>query len=128
MSIELRKYIKQATQHPLAPFHVIVRADSAATARALLEQALEDLGIKLPKAAEAKEEAKPPAKVIRNPKHCSLVKTLSATPGKRYYYVECDANPDGWLAPVGLVDSDTDVRECYECKKFKPKEGVRGGA
>jgi hypothetical protein len=122
MSIELRKYIKQATQHPLAPFHVIVRADSAATARALMEQALEDLGVKLPKPSKA-EEAKPPAKVIKNPKHCALAKDIIKTKTGNYYFVRCQEYDEaGMLIPAGLIDSDVDVRECYECKAFKAKE------
>jgi predicted hydrocarbon binding protein len=119
MSIELRKYIKQSTQHPLAPFHIIVRADSAATARALLEQALEDLGIKL---AKPKEEAKPAVKVIKNPNHCALVKDLVLTKGKNYYFVRCSEEENGMLIPAGLLQNDVDVKECFECKSFKPKE------
>jgi hypothetical protein len=119
MSIELRKYIKQATQHPLAPFTIVVRGESTAALVSKLELVLQDLGIK--ELAKPKEEAKP-TKVIKNPNHCALVKDLVLTKGKNYYFVRCSEEENGMLIPAGLLQNDVDVKECFECKQFKPKE------
>jgi hypothetical protein len=124
MSIELRKYVPSGA-HYLAPFTLVVKGESAATLISKLELVLQDLGIKLSKSAEAKEEAKPPVKVIRNPNHCALVKDLVLTKGKNYYFVRCSEEENGMLIPAGLLQNDVDVKECFECKAFKPKEGAK---
>jgi hypothetical protein len=122
MSIELRKYVPKDA-HYLAPFTIVVKGESTASLVSKLELVLQDLGIKLSKSAEAKEEAKPAVKVIKNPNHCALVKDLVLTKGKNYYFVRCQEYDEaGMLIPAGLIDNDVDVKECFECKQFKPKE------
>jgi hypothetical protein len=122
MSIELRKYIGTASKHPLAPFTIVVRGESTAALVSKLELVLQDMGIKLPKPSEAKAEAKPEVKIIRNPKHCANVRTMNLTKGKTHFYVQCEDSPDGMLVPAGLIYNDVDFKDCYECKKFKPTQ------
>jgi len=116
MSIELRKYVPKG-DHPLAPFWLHVAASDVKAALAELEVALSDIK----ELAKPKEEAKP-VKVIKNPNHCALVKDLVLTKGKNYYFVRCSEEENGMLIPAGLLQNDVDVKECFECKAFKPKE------
>jgi ssDNA-binding Zn-finger/Zn-ribbon topoisomerase 1 len=118
MTIEVRKYVPKDA-HPLAPFWLHVAAPDVKAALAELEVALSDIK----ELSKPKEEAKPAVKVIKNPNHCALVKDLVLTKGKNYYFVRCSEYDEaGMLIPAGLLQNDVDVKECFECKQFKPKE------
>jgi hypothetical protein len=117
--MKLRKYVA-AGMGIHAPFTLEFEGPSLKACMAELEVALQELE-ELSR-AKAKEETKP-VKVIRNPSHCALVKDMFMTSTKNYYFIRCqEYDEHGILIPAGLIQNDVDVKECFECKKFKPKE------
>ena len=117
--LEVSKYVK-AGEHPLAPFTLRVVCDGVdiAAALKLLTALVEEVK------SSTKAETKPTeVKVPRNPVHCQNSVSISKTPKGTYCYIMCRQYDErGFLVPAGLIENDTDVKECYECKQFKAKE------
>jgi hypothetical protein len=120
MQLEISKYVK-AGQHPLAPFTVrVVCSGDAIAALEMLRKVLEDVR----RDAEAAGRAGAEPKAVRNPRLCANCLDLVETPRKTHYFVLCRAHEDrGLLAPRDLIDGAAELKECAECKLFKPREG-----
>jgi hypothetical protein len=120
MQLEISKYVK-ADQHPLGPFtvRVVCGGGDAIAALEMLRRVLEDVR----RDAEAAGRAGAEPKAARSPKLCANCLDLVETPKKTYYFVLCKAHEDrGLLAPRDLIDGAAELKECVECRLFKPRE------
>jgi hypothetical protein len=120
MELSISKYVK-ADQHPLGPFtiRVVYGGGDAIAALEVLRKVLEDVR----RDAEAAGRAGAEPKEVRSPRLCANCLDLVETPKKTYYFVLCKAHEDrGLLAPRDLIDGAAELKECVECRLFKPRE------